>query len=142
MKITIPLGSEINKVDNNVIKIRVPNTKFWVLGEKQTDNTWNTYLVDPQTNYKETIKKKYSTKAFAIYSSVILKTPFPYQGKKAENSKKIKHFINKITKNKLNANTRKQSSNLQTNRKRRIKNGTNQSTSKQGRIIRNRTKRN
>lgn len=57
--------------------MHVPNTKFWVLGEKTTDDTWNMFLIDPQTNYKELVKGKVSTKEFAMFSSVILKTTFP-----------------------------------------------------------------
>lgn len=64
-------------IEQNVVKIKVPNTKFWVLGEKITNDTWKMFLIDPQSNYKELIKENISTKAFVMFSSVILKTPFP-----------------------------------------------------------------
>ncbi|MEK7089144.1 MAG: hypothetical protein AAB913_03380 [Patescibacteria group bacterium] len=80
MKVAIPIGSEINITDNKSIKIKIPNTEFWVVGERNPDGTWNAYLIDPQSNYKELFKKNYSTKAFALFSSTILKTPFPYYG--------------------------------------------------------------
>ena len=67
-------------MDNNVLKIRVPNTKFWVIGEKRADGKWNVFLIDPNTTYKGPIKGSMTTKAFAIFSNVVLKTPFPYQG--------------------------------------------------------------
>jgi len=64
--------------NNNIVKIRVPDTKFWILGEQKTKDTWDAYLVDPETNTKELIQKDATTKSFAMFSSVILKTPFPY----------------------------------------------------------------
>jgi hypothetical protein len=63
--------------NNNVVKIHVPNTVFWVWGERITRNTWNMFLINPQSNYKELIKPNISTKTFIIFSNVILKTPFP-----------------------------------------------------------------
>ena len=68
------------KNDDNVVKIHVPNTKFWVWGERITRNTWNMFLINPQSNYKELVKGNRSTKTFVIFSNVILKTPFPYSG--------------------------------------------------------------
>jgi hypothetical protein len=65
--------------DQNIVKIKVPNTKFWVLGEKMTNNTWNMFLIDPQSNYKELMNENISTKSFVIFSNVILKTPFPFK---------------------------------------------------------------
>ena len=61
--------------------MRVPNTKFWVLAEKEKEDYWNVYLMDPQTKKKELIKEKISTLAFTIVSNLILKTPFPYKNK-------------------------------------------------------------
>jgi len=80
MKLQIPIGSEISNTDNNVIKIAIPNTGFWVLGERQTRNRWNLYLFKPEINYKEIITKNITTKAFAILTNMTLKTPFPYVG--------------------------------------------------------------
>jgi len=67
----------MDEIEQNIVKIKVPNTKFWVLGEKITSNTWNMFLIDPQANYKELINENISTKSFAIFSNVILKAPFP-----------------------------------------------------------------
>ena len=64
--------------NKNVIKIPIPNTNFFVWGEKQTRNTWNLFLIDPPTNYKVLIKENMSTKAFVVLSNMTLKTPFPY----------------------------------------------------------------
>jgi hypothetical protein len=100
MQFKIPLGSSIDRAENqNIVKIRVPNTKFWVLGEKISRYTWKMYLIDPQSNYKELINENITTKSFVIFSNVILKTPFPYTGKRARNSSSIKRFINKNIKN-------------------------------------------
>ena len=70
----------MDAIEQNVVKIKVPNTKFWVLGEKMTNDTWIMFLIDPQSNYKELMSKNISTKSFVIFSNVILKTPFPYSG--------------------------------------------------------------
>ena len=67
-------------MNQDVVKIHVPNTKFWVWGERITRNTWNMFLINPQSNYKELVKGNISTKSFVIFSNVILKTPFPYDG--------------------------------------------------------------
>lgn len=68
-------------MNQNILKIHVPNTIFWVWGEKIDKNLWNTYLIDPTNpNYKELIKANMTTKAFAILSNMTLKTPFPYRG--------------------------------------------------------------
>lgn len=67
----------MDEMDQNIVKIKVPNTKFWVLGEKMTSNTWKMFLIDPQSNYKEIIKESISTKTFVMLSNVVLKTSFP-----------------------------------------------------------------
>lgn len=96
-KLNIPLGSKISASESKTIEIRVPHTKFWVVGEIKTDNLWDAYLIDKQTNYKEILRKNITTKTFTIFSNVILKTPFPYMGKR-DNAAVIKKFIKKITK--------------------------------------------
>jgi hypothetical protein len=103
MNLNVPNGIEINKIDNNVIKIKIPNTDFWVLGEQLEDKTWNAFLFDPITSKKESIKKKTSTKSFALFSEIVLKTPFPYSGKNT-NSKVVKKFIKNIIKTNKNGN--------------------------------------
>jgi hypothetical protein len=66
--------------NKNIIKLRVPNTKFWVLGERRSASKWNIFLINPQNpNYKEPMPPM-TTKMFSIFSNVVLKTPFPYQG--------------------------------------------------------------
>lgn len=97
MKLQIPIGSEINKAEQqNIIRIRIPNTKYFVQGERKRRNIWDLFLVDPQTTYKELIKENMTTKAFAILTNMTLKTPFPYVGKRAEDSTIIKRFVNKL----------------------------------------------
>jgi hypothetical protein len=64
--------------EQDKVKIKVPNTKFWVLGEKMTRDTWNMFLTDQQSSFKQVIQENISTKSFVIFSNVILKTPFPY----------------------------------------------------------------
>jgi hypothetical protein len=108
MQLNIPLGSSIERKEENenTVKIRVPNTKFWILGEKISKSNWKMSLIDPQSNYKDLIRENITTKSFAIFSNVILKTPFPYKGKRAENSSAIKRFINKNIKTYVNTKQR------------------------------------
>jgi hypothetical protein len=103
MQLKIPLGSAIDKAeDSNIVKIRIPNTKFWILGEKISKHTWKVYLIDPESNYKELIRENITTKSFVVFSNVTLKTPFPNKGKRAKNSGSIKRFINKNIKTYVN----------------------------------------
>lgn len=63
----------------NTVKIKVPNTSFWILGEKGSDGLWNAYLINPQTSYKEILRQGVTTKSFVLLSNIVLKTPFPYK---------------------------------------------------------------
>lgn len=94
MKLQIPIGSEINNTDNNLIKIRIRNTRYWVQGERKGRNLWDLYMIDPTSTYKELIRENMTTKAFAILTNMTLKTPFPHIGKRAEDRDSIKRFIN------------------------------------------------
>ncbi|MFH1233395.1 MAG: hypothetical protein V1649_01950 [Patescibacteria group bacterium] len=67
-------------MNQDIVKIHVPNTKFWIRGEKITRDTWNMYLVQPGSDYKELVRKNVTTKVFIILSNVTLKTPFPHDG--------------------------------------------------------------
>jgi hypothetical protein len=97
-QITIPLGSEIRESKKDNIKIKVPGTNFSVIGEK-TENLWNIYLIDPRTKRQMMIKAEVTTRAFATISSLILKTPLPFEGKRKNNVILVKRFIKKIIKN-------------------------------------------
>jgi len=68
----------VNMNERNTIKIRVPHTKFFVIGEQIEKDVWNMYVFDPDTKAKEIIKKGIATKTFALMSNVTLKTPLPY----------------------------------------------------------------
>lgn len=67
--------------NKKIIKIQIPNTKFWMIAEKVTENLWNSYLLDPQTKQTELIRENISTKAMVLHSNIIFKTSFPYDGK-------------------------------------------------------------
>ena len=95
-QITIPLGSKIDQTEKNQIQIRIPNTKFWIVGKRKTNFLWDAYLVDPQTNRRQLIKENASTKSFSNFSNIVLKTPFPYEGKNRVNSVIIKKFLKKL----------------------------------------------
>ena len=100
MKLTIPLGTKVDTTDNkNEVKIRVPNTVFWVLGFKKENKRWDAYLSDPESNRRELIKEDATTESFARFSNVILKTPFPFIGKRAPSFRIIIKFIKQNTTN-------------------------------------------
>lgn len=65
-------------MDKDNVKIKIPNTRFWILGERKKNNKWNLYLTEPGTTRKEIIKENITTNAFAIFSNMTLKTPFPF----------------------------------------------------------------
>jgi hypothetical protein len=99
VKMDIPIGVEIkqSKLLENCITIRVPNTRFWVLGEKNKKELWDVFIIDPNTNRKEILRSNAKTSSFALFSNIILKTPFP-TGKKEIEFSNIKKIILKITK--------------------------------------------
>ena len=98
-QIVIPIGTEVTQIEQDVIKIRIPKTMFWVIGEKNNKNLWDAYIVDPTTDRKEILRKDVTTRSFSMFSNTILKTPFPNQGKESQNLDIIKKFVKKITKN-------------------------------------------
>jgi len=97
-QITIPIGSKVSQNNENTIEIRIPGTKFWVEGKKMDNNLWDIYVKDPQTGYRELTNVNITTLTFSRLSNTILKSPFPYEGKRAESSELIKKFIKKIIK--------------------------------------------
>mgnify|MGYP001584400658 CR=1 FL=1 len=56
------LNKDNNETENNIIKIPIPNTNFWVLGEKRANNKWNLYLTEPGTTRKNLIKENITMK--------------------------------------------------------------------------------
>lgn len=97
-ELEIPLGSKINQTKKNTIQIKVPNTGFWILGKQKPDLLWDAYIIEPKTKKKELIKENTSTRLFSLFSNLILKTPFPYTGKRGKDPKEIKRFIKKLAK--------------------------------------------
>lgn len=97
--LNIPIGSRIDEIDKKTVEIRIRNTNFWIYGEMKAKNIWDAYLVNTLTNYREILRENVTTKSFALFSNVILKTPFPYVGKRAEDHIAINKFLKKITKN-------------------------------------------
>ena len=90
--------NELNELSS--IRIKIKDTRFWIIGEQKPDNLWDIYILDPLNNFKELIKENKTTKSFGAFSNIVLKTPFPYQ-EKTDNitSEIINNFIKKITKN-------------------------------------------
>ena len=96
-RLTIPINSKIDQIDQNRIEIKVRNTSFWIQGEKISKNLWNAYLANPQINYREIVRENVTTKSFAMFSNIILKTPFPYSGKRTVQPSDIIKFVKQIT---------------------------------------------
>lgn len=95
-RITIPIGSKIDQTEGKKIEIKVKNTNYWVYGEQKKNYLWDAYLVDPIVGYREKLKEDVTTKSFALFSNSILKTPFPYSGKKTANAQAVSKFIKNI----------------------------------------------
>lgn len=95
----LPTGIEIkqNQPLDNTIKIQIPNTRFWIIGEKKESKLWDVFMIDPRTNRKEILRKNAKTSSFAAFSNIILKTPFPI-GKQEVGYSNIKSLIITLTK--------------------------------------------
>ena len=104
LNLEIKLGTEIREIEEQIVKIKVPHTKFSIIGEKTEKSKWNVFIWNPDTQQKNMIKKSVTTTAFALCSNIVLKTPFPYEGKDIT-VEVITRYIKKITKkNKTNGN--------------------------------------
>lgn len=99
LNLRLPTNIEINTREDNRTFIQIPNTKFWVVGEKKTGDLWDIFLVDPEKNDKEILRKNTATAAFVIFCNVVLKSPFP-TGKREPTINHAKLFIKKLTKTK------------------------------------------
>jgi len=99
--INVPLGSEIKESKKDVIKLKVPNSRFYIIGKK-TNNLWETFIYNSKTKEKRNLKHTLvTTQEFSTIANVILRTPLPYQGKEKSDITLIRKFIRKIiTKNK------------------------------------------
>lgn len=78
------LGNEINGLDNNnvvvrIIKINVPNTSMWVIGEQGKNKIWDIYLVVPQEKSKQLIRANMTTEVVAIFLNKTFNISFPYE---------------------------------------------------------------
>jgi len=97
-QITIPKGVNIEKRDDHKIRVKIPNTKFWISGERKAPNSWDVYLEDPETNRKDLMRENILTSTLSIYCAIVLRTPFPHLGKKNQDFTKVKRFAQKLTK--------------------------------------------
>jgi hypothetical protein len=98
MQLTVPKGIEITQTTNKEIKIRIPNTDFWVIGEQLKTKLWNIYVYNPETKKSKLVRQNKTTKFFAMFSGIILKKQLPYPKQKIKDMKVIIKFIKKITK--------------------------------------------
>ena len=89
-------------MDNeNTIEIKVPNTRFIVIGNQKTDGKWDVFVIDPQTNYREQLRENASTRSFALFSSVTMRVPFPFEKVKYQSAeeKNAKQLTESMAKN-------------------------------------------
>lgn len=98
MQITIPKGMQLSQSEDNTIQIKIPNTKFWIIGEQKKNKKWDIFIQDKESKYKEKIKENITTKNFSLFSNIILKTQLPISKLKTKNIKNIIKLINKINK--------------------------------------------
>ena len=64
-------------MDKDIIKIKIPNTQFWIQGERKANNKWDLFMIRPGSDYRSLVKKGITTNAFAKFSNMTLKKPFP-----------------------------------------------------------------
>jgi hypothetical protein len=64
---------EENSEQKNTIRFQVPNTRFWCIGVQKLNDLWDVYLIDPNTNCKETLRSNAKTSSFALFASIFLK---------------------------------------------------------------------
>lgn len=57
----------------NIIQRKIPNTKFWVKGIKKSDETWDLYMIETETNNEELIRENITTKSLNIFLNTTLK---------------------------------------------------------------------
>lgn len=83
--------------ESQEIRIPIPNTKFLLTGIKQTDNSWNIGVFDPNTGARRKVSNNVSKTVLSLYSSLVLKTPLSLNKKKQDSLKETTKQINKMT---------------------------------------------
>ncbi len=71
----------------NIIQRKIPNTKFWVKGIKKSDETWDLYMIETETNNTELIRENLTTKSLNIFLNTTLKIEPEKNNKFMEESK-------------------------------------------------------
>lgn len=61
------------------LKIKIPNTEHWVLGEQLHNQKWNIYIVNHDETLKQLARENITSRSFALLTNVILGKPFPYE---------------------------------------------------------------
>lgn len=84
-------------MENEEIRIPIPNTRFLLTGIKQTDNSWNIGVFDPNTGENKKVSNNVSQTVFSLHSALILKHPLNLNKKKQDSLKEIANQINKIS---------------------------------------------
>jgi hypothetical protein len=76
----------------NIIKRKIPNTKFWVKGIKKSDKTWDLYMDETETDNEELIRENMTTESLQIFLNTTLKIEpekNPQDHKSTEESKNV-----------------------------------------------------
>ena len=71
--------------EENIIKIKIGNTKFSVLGQKNATGLWDAYIIDPSTDYKELLRKDVTTNSLKLFSKTVLDTSIDLDHKENNN---------------------------------------------------------
>ena len=64
--------------ENKVIKVKIPDTKYWLLSEQLPDKKWNIFVVNYKENEKSLARTEVETKHLSIMIETVLKQKFPY----------------------------------------------------------------
>lgn len=97
-QLKVPLGSMIQKIRKPIVKIRIPNTSFWIYGERNSNYLWNAYIVDNYSKQKKLLKHSIPTNEFSLFSNIVLNKQLQYEDKRKKDFKQVIKFINSINK--------------------------------------------
>ena len=83
-------------MENEEIRIPIPNTRFILIGIKQTDNSWSNDVLDPTTGERDRCSgPNMSNAAMSLMASILTNKIFA-NNKKTDSIKETIKQINKI----------------------------------------------
>ena len=87
-----------NFLNNDTIKLKVPNTKFWILAEQKPTKLWDIWIYDPKKEKREILRQNQTTQALTEFSTVVLKQPYNFSEQERKNISTMKYYINNVIK--------------------------------------------